>query len=243
MKLYEVGGHVRDGLLNLKSNDIDYAVEMSEYNYTKAGDAYMRMNENLELAGFEIFLEISEMFTTRAKFPESHEHSGVADFVMCRKEIGYEEGTRKPIVEIGTLLDDLARRDFTVNAIARDVETGELIDPYDGVMDLEFMLLETPLGANISFNDDPLRIMRAIRFKITKGFNWHPEIDQAIRYFPVGKYSKVVSVERTMIELEKCFKESTLRTLELLDWLYEENAGLYNEVVKGFWLLPTNKKK
>jgi tRNA nucleotidyltransferase/poly(A) polymerase len=111
------------------------------------------------------------MFTIRAKFPADHKFAKLdADFVMARKEVGYVEGTRRPILELGTLEDDLIRRDFTVNAMAED-EDGNLIDLFNGQIDLQRMVLITPKAPKITFDEDPLRIIRAIRFSITKGFS------------------------------------------------------------------------
>jgi len=162
MKLYEVGGHIRDGIMGIKSNDVDYSVEM-ECLSVDAKTAYETMNGRLKHKGFEIFVKTPGCFTTRAMFPKDHEHEGVADFVMCRKET-YTPGSRTPQVEVGTLMDDLRRRDFTVNAIARDIITGEIIDPFNGREAIEKMMLICPNGAVTSFNDDPLRILRALRF-------------------------------------------------------------------------------
>jgi len=250
MKLYEVGGHVRDGLLGIESNDVDYAVEMNPDTIlgkaTSAEAMYQFMNHELNSQGFKIFLETPDCFTTRAMFPESHEHSGVADFVMCRKEIGYVKGTRKPIVEVGTILDDLRRRDFTINCIARDVETGEILDPFNGHHDLRSEILKCPVDAETSFNDDPLRILRAYRFCVTKRAVMRLAMDQemikAIKNFDATKFC-VVSVERTMIELEKMFKHDTLIALNVLSTLKINNEALYKTIMAGFWLLPTNRKK
>ena len=97
--------------------------------------------------------------------PEGYKYQGVADFVMARKEVGYIPNTRTPIVEPGNLYDDLSRRDFTVNALAKDPDTGEIIDYFGGLEDIKKKLLRTPLPP---FDDDPLRILRGIRFSITK---------------------------------------------------------------------------
>jgi tRNA nucleotidyltransferase/poly(A) polymerase len=130
--------------------------------------------------GFTIFLSVPEMFTIRAKFPTDHKFAKLdADFVMARKEVGYIEGTRRPILELGTLEDDLMRRDFTLNAMAEDVD-GNIIDLFNGQEDLQMKLLRTPLDAKITMMDDPLRILRAIRFSITKGFLIHHTIFQAM---------------------------------------------------------------
>jgi len=249
IKLYEVGGHIRDGLLGIESNDVDYSVDMTEVfksqgiNNPSPMLAYVTMNNMLESQGYKIFVRTPDCFTTRAMFPQDHEHEGVADFVMCRKELGYIEGTRKPRIVLGTLHDDLLRRDFKVNAIARCVTTDDIIDPFDGESDLEKMILSCPVDAVTSFNDDPLRILRAFRFCITKGFHWDDDIQSAIENFDARKM-KVVSVERIMNEIGKCFKHDTHQTLDMLNLLQGLNDHLYNAIIcADFWLIPTNKNK
>jgi tRNA nucleotidyltransferase/poly(A) polymerase len=127
---YEVGGCVRDEILGLKSKDIDYVAVPSESLLKDVSSAHTMYNillEFLKSEGFEVFLETPTCFTIRAKFPVGHKHKGVADFVMSRKEIGYIPNTRTPIIVPGTLYDDLERRDFTVNALAKDSD-GDIID-------------------------------------------------------------------------------------------------------------------
>src|SRR4051812_36297006 len=116
--LYEVGGHVRDSLLGIKSKDIDFAVE---------AESFMELFNWLNAQKFDIFLITEEYGTIRARFPKGHVNAGLtADFVLCRKDGNYSDGRRPDSVSPGTIFDDLARRDFTVNAMARDLETGEL---------------------------------------------------------------------------------------------------------------------
>jgi tRNA nucleotidyltransferase/poly(A) polymerase len=162
----------------------------------------------------------------------------VADFVMARKEVGYVEGTRRPILELGTLEDDLIRRDFTVNAMAED-EDGNLIDLFNGQMDLERMILITPLPPKVTFEDDPLRIIRAIRFSITKGFRLS-YLDYFIYNFDYEGKMGVVSIERIREELLKCFKHDTLKTLTILN----QNPKLRDYIFKNniLWLKPTFEK-
>lgn len=132
--LYIVGGYVRDQILGIKSKDIDYAFEFAPENGAEAmvdwspEACYGRMNAILRAEGFEIFLETPSCFTTRARFPKGHEHEGTtADFVMCRKEEYLDPKSRIPTVSMGNLRDDLYRRDFTMNAIAIDLD-GEYIE-------------------------------------------------------------------------------------------------------------------
>ena len=241
-KMYEVGGKVRDELLGLQSKDVDYVVvpeqELLE-KYTNASDMFKVLDEYLVSEKFEIFLRTPDCYTIRAMFPPGHKYKGVADFVLSRKEIGYISGTRTPIVVPGTLYDDLERRDFTVNAMARD-DDGSIIDFFNGKEDLKNKILRTPLDCKITFDDDSLRILRAVRFAITKGFDMTPEMIQSIRTYPYETRMGVVSEERIREELFKCFKHDTLETLKYLN-KYER---LRDYVFKNtnLWLKPTNEK-
>jgi tRNA nucleotidyltransferase/poly(A) polymerase len=238
---YEVGGKVRDELLGLVSKDIDYvAVPDKDICLSINVDIiFESLKIFLEMEGFEIFLLTPEMFTIRARFPKDHKNSDiVADFVMARKEIGYKSGTREPIIEVGTLFDDLARRDFTCNAIAKD-ENGDYHDPFNGIEDIKNKILKTPIHGKITFDDDPLRLIRAIRFAITKGFTISADIEYLIKYFDYWNDFKVVSVERIREEFDKCFKVSTIKTLMFL----EKYKGLRDYCFKheNLWLKPQIK--
>lgn len=238
-KFYEVGGKVRDEILELSSKDVDYvAVPKEELLSTvgKAEDMFSMLESFLRVEKFEIFLVTPDCFTIRAKFPTGHKYSGVADFVMARKEIGYIPGTRTPIVKPGTLFDDLQRRDFTLNALAKD-EDGTIIDFFGGIEDLKKNRLKTPLDCKITFDDDPLRILRAIRFCITKGFWIGPYMDGVIQDYDYEGKMGVVSMERIREELFKCFKHDTLKTLKTL----HEYPALRNYIFgkNTLWLKPT----
>lgn len=237
-KFYEVGGKVRDEILGLESKDIDYVAVPSDElikEIDSAQDMFDRLEDYLHNEKFNIFLITRDCFTIRAKFPEGHKYQGVADFVMARKEVGYIPNTRTPIVKPGTLYDDLERRDFTLNALAKD-ENGEIIDYFHGLIDLKRGALITPLPTNVTFNDDPLRILRAIRFSITKKFSLE-FLDLHIDRFDYENKMGVVSTERIREELYKCFKHDTLKTLEML----EKFPNLKNYIFKNnlLWLKPT----
>ena len=174
-KLFKVGGCVRDTFLGIDSKDIDFTFVLDNLNQT-VEQGFTDMETWMIERGFKIFLSTPDMFTIRAKFPKGDPNEGlVADFVMARKEIGYVEGTRRPIISLGTLHDDLIRRDFTVNAIAMS-EDGQIIDPFMGVDDIKKKILITPLDPIITLMDDPLRLIRALRFAITKNFKISQEI-------------------------------------------------------------------
>ena len=242
-KFYEVGGRVRDEILGLESKDIDYVAVPSEpliRDVSSAHTMFGILEGYLKTEGFEIFLVTPDCFTIRAKFPKDHKHQGVADFVMARKEVGYIPGTRQPIVVPGTLFDDLQRRDFTLNAIAKD-EDGKLIDYFGGLQDLKDGVLKTPLPCEITFKDDPLRILRAIRFMITKNFEITGEMHAMIKHFDYEVFmAPVVSVERIREELYKCFKHDTHRTITILmqyPYLFEYIC------MTGLWFKPTLEAK
>jgi len=243
-QLFKVGGCVRDKLLGLDSKDIDFTFVCDDVDQP-INQGWEEMRQFLNKEGFEIFLETPECFTIRAKFPKEHQFEGlIADFVMARKEIGYEEGTRRPILELGSLEDDLIRRDFTVNALAEDIN-GKLIDLFGGVNDLHLQVLKTPQDAIITFMDDPLRMLRALRFSITKNLRISVDIWEAMEQPQLlEKLQQTVSSERIREELHKMFAFDTNRTLGLLMEVDQFVPGFLKVVFKdGLWLKPTFKEK
>lgn len=240
--LYEVGGAVRDTFLGLTSKDIDYSVVIDNpEQYKTPEEAFQEFSKTIKAEGYEVFLETEDCFTIRARFPKTSPYATlVADFVLARREEGYIKGTRKPNVVLGTLEDDLLRRDFTVNALARDLD-GNIIDIFGGQKDLMSKILRTPTDTNVSFNDDPLRLLRALRFCVTKGFSLSDDITNAIVLFDSDKM-EVVSDERIREELTKMFKFDTFKTLAILNWLFEVNNRLHFRLFEGgMWLKPTTE--
>jgi tRNA nucleotidyltransferase/poly(A) polymerase len=242
-KIFKVGGCVRDRLLGVDSKDIDFTFVLDNLDWT-VESGFEIMTEWMVVNGFEIFLSTPDCFTIRAKFPKDHQFAGlVADFVMARKEIGYVEGTRRPILELGTLEDDLLRRDFTLNALAEDID-GNIIDIFGGIDDLKIGLLRTPLPAKQTMMDDPLRILRALRFAITKGFTIDDSIWVAMMQPEIlEKLKTTVSSERIRDEVFKMMKHDTVKTLKLLRDVEDTIEG-FTELVfsRGLWLKPTNEK-
>ena len=242
VKIYEVGGCVRDEIIGVYTNDIDFTFVLDDTNQT-VDEGWDKMLLHLKTEGFKIFLETKDCFTVRAKFPKGHINEGlVADFVMARKEVGYIDGTRQPILELGTLEDDLTRRDFTLNALAKDLD-GNIIDLFDGQTHLSQKVLITPLDPIKTFMDDPLRMVRALRFSITKGFDIHPTVWNAI-FTPglIDKLEEVVSQERIHGEVRKMMKHDTVKTLRLLSIIDKKDSILMEIIFKGdMWLMPTTK--
>ena len=229
-KIYQVGGSVRDELLGIKSKDIDYTVVPNEDMITKyenVEEMFQVLVKYLTDNGYKIFLETPGCFTIRAKFPDNNPNKGlVADFVLSRKEIGYIPNTRTPIVKPGTLYDDLERRDFTLNALAKG-EDGKIIDFFDGVWALENGLLITPLDPMTTMLDDPLRLLRAFRFYITKKFTITPRIwETCLSDKVIDKLEMVVSQERIREEVHKMMSFDTIGTLVLFGELRKLNPRL-----------------
>ncbi|UWG71345.1 MAG: Poly A polymerase head domain [Bacteriophage sp.] len=242
-KFYEVGGKIRDELLGLTNKDVDYvAVPTNELLYKDytAEEMFKLLYADLAMEKFEIFLVTPECYTIRAKFPEGYKYQGVADFVMARKEVGYVPGTRTPIVEPGNLYDDLSRRDFTVNAMAKDPDTGEIIDYFNGKTHLARRLLVTPLDPITTFDDDPLRILRGIRFSITKRLLVSQDMWQVMKSYDYFNKMPVVSEERIREELTKCFKCNSSLALGWLSELTELRDYIFTKT--SLWLKPTNEK-
>jgi len=190
---YVVGGYVRDIILGRESHDVDVVVVGSGIELAKRVAA--KMGDNVKVNIFKNF------GTAMIKFSGMSEWE--LEFVGARKE-SYRSDSRKPIVEDGTLEDDQNRRDFTINAMAISLqkeEYGTLLDPFDGRGDIERRIIRTPLAPDITFSDDPLRMMRAIRFAAQLDFNIFKETFEAIKN-NAGRI-KIVSKERITDELNK----------------------------------------
>ena len=239
-QIFKVGGAVRDSILGIDSKDIDFTFVLDNLDRT-VEEGFDIMTQWLEHKEFTIFLSTPEMFTIRAKFPKGDPNEGlVADFVLARKEVGYKEGTRQPILELGTLEDDLVRRDFTLNALAIS-QDGNLIDLFGGQEDLVKGILITPLRADKTMMDDPLRFLRALRFSITKGFDIHHSIFMAMQQPDIlEKLEKVVSAERIREEVFKMMKHDTVASLDLFREVETTLPGFTKLVFsRGLWLKPT----
>jgi poly(A) polymerase len=237
-KIFEVGGKVRDELLGLKSKDADFAFvltpEEAEGRSIEAAFDFMR--DWMRSMGFQIFLSTPDCLTIRAKFFSSKE---TADFVLARRDLKYMPGTRKPIVQPGSLEDDLRRRDFTVNAIAK-AENGELIDLFEGQKDLADKLLRTPLEPIVTLSDDPLRALRAVRFSVKLGFRMAPDLQDALHNPVLPELMAVVSTDRIREEMAKAMKVDTWGTLKVLQSLPEALVRDWLER-PGMWLMPTTR--
>ena len=190
LEAYVIGGYVRDIFLNRHSKDIDIVAVGSGIELAKA--VARKLGKRATLSVFKNF------GTAQVKAGDLE-----LEFVGARRE-SYSHDSRKPIVEDGTLEDDQNRRDFTINALALCLNKdrfGELIDPFGGLDDMEDLIIRTPLDPDITFSDDPLRMMRAVRFATQLGFFIDPDTFDAI--IRNRERISIISKERIVDELNK----------------------------------------
>lgn len=227
--VYIVGGYVRDLLMKRQvATDIDFVTEQNGIELAQA--VASEINPNLKVS----------IFRTYGTAMFKHNQLDL-EFVGARKE-SYSEDSRKPAVEIGTLEDDQKRRDFTINAMAISLNKenfGELIDPFDGIHHLEQKILKTPLEPAQTYSDDPLRMMRAIRFSSTLNFKIDEDSIEAIK--KEAHRIKIISMERIMVEFNKIMLSqkpsiglNLLETTGLLRYIIPELIALKGvEEVEG----------
>ncbi len=220
VECYVVGGYVRDIFLERPSNDIDVVV---------VGSGIQVASELKQTLGKKAHLSVFRNFgTAQVKFRDTE-----VEFVGARKE-SYSHDSRKPIVENGTLEDDQNRRDFTINAMAICLNSerfGELVDPFWGLDDLEDGIIRTPLDPDITFSDDPLRMLRCVRFATQLRFIIDDETFDALERN--AHRIKIISGERIKDELNKIMMTATpsrgfveLQRCGLLNLIFPELAAL-----------------
>ena len=218
VECYVVGGYVRDIFLERPSNDIDVVV---------VGSGIAVAEELKRMVGKKAHLSVFRNFgTAQVKFHQQGVEYEV-EFVGARKE-SYSHDSRKPIVEDGTLEDDQNRRDFTINAMAvclNKKRFGELVDPFNGLADLEDGIIATPLEPGVTFSDDPLRMMRCIRFATQLNFQIEDVTFEALER--MADRIKIVSGERIKDELNKII----LAPHPSIGFEYLQRCGLLNIIL------------
>lgn len=239
--MYEVGGCVRDALLGRRTKDIDFAVELPAYVGAPAAAGFAALREHLTGAGYEIFVESPEFLTIRAHFPKDHPEHGrtTADFVLARRDGAYTDGRRPDEVFVGTLTDDLARRDFTINAMARSL-SGEIVDPHGGQDDLGRRVLRCVGDTFERMGEDALRALRAVRFAVTLGFTFDDALRGYLGSAQCRRSLASVSTERRREELLKAFSHDTTLTLRFMHNLHPRLLEAACE--GGMWLRPTMER-
>ncbi|MDW3646799.1 MAG: HD domain-containing protein [Bacteroidia bacterium] len=216
---YVIGGYVRDHFLKRNSKDVDIVVEGRGIELARA---FARVSRCRDVVVYENY------GTAMVRHPDME-----VEFVGARKE-SYQRNSRKPLVESGSLHDDQLRRDFSINAMSISLNKenyGELIDPFGGIDDLEKKIIRTPTDPNVTFSDDPLRMMRAIRFATQLGFFIEEQTFQAIKRN--RKRIEIISKERIKDELNKIILSQTpsrgfilLDKCGLLDLIFPELAAM-----------------
>lgn len=236
MKIYEVGGCIRDEILGVPSKDIDFTVVLEDGDnerwFNGPGDPFWIMRNELSMRGFKIFVETPEFLTIRAQFPKSDDRVEMlskeilpymdkgltADFVLSRKEGAYSDGRRPDRVIPGTLEDDLARRDFTMNAIAK-ASDGSYVDPFNGREDIARRTIRAVGDPRERILEDALRAVRALRFSVTKRFMIEGNLMKVLM-FDTDVHDAIankISDERIQVELSKMFRYDTLSSMATLN--------------------------
>ena len=214
LECYVVGGYVRDLFLERPSNDIDVVV---------VGSGIQVADALKKTLGKKAHISVFRNFgTAQVKYKDTE-----VEFVGARKE-SYSHDSRKPHVEDGTLEDDQNRRDFTINAMAVCLNSdrfGELVDPFDGLYDLEDGIVATPLDPDITFSDDPLRMMRCVRFATQLNFQIEPETYDALSRN--ADRLKIISGERICDEMNKIMLSKHPST----GFYYLKDTGLLNIIM------------
>ena len=230
VECYVVGGYVRDIFLERPSNDIDVVVVGS--GIALASELKKRLGKRAHLSVFKNF------GTAQVKIREKGKETEV-EFVGARKE-SYSHDSRKPIVENGTLEDDQNRRDFTINAMAICLNKnrfGELVDPFNGLADLEDGIIATPLEPGITFSDDPLRMMRCIRFATQLNFQIEDATFEGLER--MADRIKIVSGERIEVELNKIM----MAPHPSIGFEYLQRSGLLNIILPELAALDIVEQK
>jgi putative nucleotidyltransferase with HDIG domain len=226
LECYVVGGYVRDIFLERPSDDIDVVVVGSGIEVAKGLK---------QLLGKRAHLSVFRNFgTAQVKY-----HDMEVEFVGARKE-SYSHDSRKPIVEDGTLEDDQNRRDFTINAMAiclNKSRFGELVDPFNGIADLEDGIIATPLDPEVTFSDDPLRMMRCIRFATQLNFQIESETFDALQR--MAERIKIVSGERIEVEFNKIM----MAAHPSIGLEYLQRSGLLNIILPELSALDIVEKR
>ncbi len=224
---FVIGGFVRDLILKRPSKDVDVVV---------LGDGLFLAEKVAEELGVKKVAFYKNYGTAAFKYNDIE-----VEFVGARKE-SYSRDSRKPIVEKGTLQEDQDRRDFTINALAislNESSYGEVIDPFDGLKDIEKKIIRTPLDPEVTFSDDPLRMMRAVRFATQLGFKIESNALKALK--TNAKRLEIISEERIIDELNKIILAETpsrgfklLFNTELLHQFFPEMVALHGvETIDG----------
>ena len=235
VECYVVGGYVRDIFLERPSDDIDVVVVGSGIEVASA--LKKELGKKAHLSVFRNFGTAQVKFSRNEEGGTRKEYE--IEFVGARRE-SYSHDSRKPVVEDGTLEDDQNRRDFTINAMAiclNKERFGELIDPFNGIADLQDHMIATPLDPEVTFSDDPLRMMRCVRFATQLNFQIEDDTFDALGR--MADRIKIVSGERIEVELNKIM----MATHPSIGFEYLQRSGLLQIILPELAALDIVEKK
>ena len=227
-KYYKVGGCVRDFVMGIKPKDIDLLA---------VGGSFEELESDITSKGGEIYVSKPEYLTVRCKYPGI----GPCDVRLARTDGEYKDGRRPSQVFVAqSVEDDIRTRDFTINALLQDIETEKIIDFVGGVEDIQRRVITCVGHPKDRFGEDYLRILRAIRFAVTKGFSIGGEIQMCLKDPAMVNGLDKISRERVREELFKMFEFSTSDSLAILDEFPLIKHKIFkNKNVFGIWLKPT----
>lgn len=225
---YKVGGCVRDYVMGVPCKDIDLLA---------IGGSFEDLEKDVIKQGGTIYISKPEFLTIRCNYPKI----GPCDIRLARKDGDYSDGRRPDKVFLADdVRDDINTRDFTMNALLQDLESGEVIDYVGGLNDIQNRTINTVGKAVDRFEEDYLRLLRAVRFSITKGFDISLDIHDCLTDPKMIKGLENVSIERIYEEMYRCFKYDTLGTLRFLEIYNELRETLFSGIL---WLKPTLEVK
>jgi tRNA nucleotidyltransferase (CCA-adding enzyme) len=226
INIWTVGGCVRDEIMGVKPNDIDFSVE---------ADSFEEMVAYIESIG-KIFLSTPDYGTVRARVGKE-----TNDYVFCRKEGPYSDGRHPDWTVAGTIWDDLYRRDFTMNAIAKSVN-GDIYDPFYGIQDIQNRIIRSVGDAHDKIWMDAIRLMRAARFSITKGFSIQSEIrDMFYDTSIINRMVETVSADRIRGEAGKMFAYDTIASIQFFAEYPKMSQAVFGSGER--WLKVTNEQR
>jgi tRNA nucleotidyltransferase/poly(A) polymerase len=218
-----VGGFVRDHFMGVKSKDVDLVMVAPDFD---------TMVSEIERVGGEIFQARPEFLVARANVP----NIGPVDFALPRTDGDYSDGRHPDSTSLADNIEaDLSRRDYSMNAVAVNVATHEVVDPFGGLADARDRVLAAVGSPKARFEEDALRVFRALRFKVVKDMVFDPVLADAIRRLDVD--FSAVSTERIREELLKMFKHDSLHSVTVLFQTFPHLGSLVLE--RGIWFKPT----
>ena len=250
LNVFVVGGCLRDQAL-IDFGAINQATSIKDIDFAVEAESIDVMTEELTALGFEIFKSDPEFVTLRARFPHSIGWAEwlldqdfnlglTADFVLCRKDGEYKDGRRPESVSAGTIFDDLARRDFTVNAIARHAEAG-ILDPFDGMGDCSDRILRFVGDPLRRIQEDGLRVLRGLRFMVTRGLTPTADTEEVLHSAMARNAVAQQNDQRIFEEVEKMFRFDTPKAILILNMFHMMPVVFPED--GNMWLRPTMKER